>query len=167
MQFVISLLIFGVITVGTVVEENNTEQEIKKALPVKESILLTLERTPCFGRCATYKYSIFTTGKVVYYGEANVTNLGHYKAQLTQKQIAEIKAQIEIANIFSMKNKYDAKITDIPSTLLIVNINGKKKKIYDRHGAPDALKDFEKFVDGLVLKSKMTKVKKPKEENGY
>lgn len=159
MQFIISLIIFGVITVGSVSEQNNKSKiNTDEAAPIKESLLLSLERTPCFGMCPTYKYTIFNTGKVIYEGEENVDNVGKYSAQLSKKQVSEIKDQINSSNIFSLKDKYDAKITDIPSTLLIINLDGKKKKIYDRHGAPEKLKKFEKFVDAIVLNSKMTKL---------
>lgn len=166
MQFVISLLIFGVISVSSVAEQNsNLENNEIQSLPIKESVLLSLERTPCFGTCPTYKYTIFTTGKVIYHGEANVKHIGSFSTKLSQEQIEEIKTQIKISNIFSMQDKYDAKITDIPSTLLVINLDGKKKKIYDRHGAPDALRDFEKFIDKLVLKSKMTQLEHKHNDN--
>lgn len=167
MQFIISLIITGIITTGAVLQsekQNQTIQNIEEALPIKESILVSLERTPCFGKCPTYKYSIFNTGRIIYHGEANVENLGSYSARLSDEQVKEIITQIEVQNIFAMNDKYDAKITDIPSTLLIINLNGKKKKIFDRHGAPNALKDFEKFIDRLVLNSKM--IKTDNEENG-
>lgn len=161
MQFIISLLIFSVISTGTVPQsnQNTQEQEVQQPLPTKESLLLTLERTPCFGKCPTYKYSIYTTGRVIYNGVENVKNIGTYKAQLTKAQIEKIKNNIESAKIFSLKNKYDSQITDIPSTLLVINIDGQKKKIYDRYGAPEELTKFEKLVDDIVLNSNMTKTK--------
>ena len=128
-------------------------------LPVKESLLLSLERTPCFGKCPTYKYTILTTGKIIYNGSQNTKNIGSYTAQLNKSQLEEIKNQIKILDAFSLQDKYDAKVTDIPSTILVINIDGKKKKIYDRHGAPEKLKQFEKFVDKIVLNTKMTKTK--------
>ena len=160
MEFIISLLIFGVVTTSTVVQTNqNNQQEIKQNFPVKESLLLTLERTPCFGKCPTYKYSVYITGRVVYRGDQNTKYIGTYSAQLTKAQIEEIKSHIKSANLFSLKDKYDAQITDIPSTVLIINLDGVKKKIYDRYGAPEELTQFEKFVDNIVLNSSMTKTK--------
>jgi len=160
MEFLIALLIFGNVTTTDFDQshQNNIQtQEAKQTNPVKEGQLLTLERTPCFGMCPTYKYTIFSTGRVIYTGTKNIDNIGTYSIQLSQTQLNEIKAQINSKNI-SLKNKYDSNITDIPSTLLIINLDGKKKKIYDRHGAPKELKEFEKFVDDMVLNSKMTKI---------
>jgi len=140
---------------------NTTEpvSTTSSTLPVKESLLLSLERTPCFGKCPTYKYTILTTGKIIYSGSQNTKNIGSYTAQLNKSQLEEIKNQIKILDAFSLQDKYDAKVTDIPSTILVINIDGKKKKIYDRHGAPEKLKQFEKFVDKIVLNTKMTKTK--------
>ena len=169
MEFIISLLIFGVISTETLVQSNQEQgqQEINQPIPIKESLLITLERTPCFGRCATYKYSIFTTGRVIYNGVENVKNIGTYSAQLTNSQVEKIKDRIESAKIFSLKDKYDSQITDIPSTLLIINIDGRKKKIYDRYGAPKELTQFEKFVDDIVLNSSFTKTKEQDNGNKY
>ena len=139
--------------------QNNQKQEVQQHLPVKESLLLSLERTPCFGKCPTYKYMIYTTGRVIYNGFKNVKKIGTYKAQLTKSQIEKIKTNIESSKIFNLKDKYDSKITDIPSTVLIINLDGEKKKIYDRYGAPEELTKFEKLADDIVLNSNMTKTK--------
>ena len=161
MGFLIALLIFGNVATNNVTQTSQTNiqtQEIEQITPEKEGLLLTLERTPCFGMCPTYKYSIFSTGRVIYKGTKNIDKIGSYSIQLTKVQISEIKSLIKSNNIFGLKNKYDSNVTDIPSTLLIITLDGKKKKIYDRHGAPKELKDFEKFIDNMVLNSKMTKI---------
>lgn len=161
MEFLIALLIFGNVATTDVAQSSQTNvhtQETEENLPIKEGLLLTLERTPCFGMCPTYKYSIFSTGRVIYTGTKNIDNIGTFSIQLSKSDLNKIKSQIKSSNIFGLKDKYDSNITDIPSTLLIINLDGKKKKIYDRHGAPPELKAFEKFVDDMVLNSKMTKI---------
>ena len=59
-----------------------------------------------------------------------------------------------------MKDKYDSKITDIPSCILYFNYEEKIKKILDRDGAPDKLKKFEKFIEALVITDNLEKVTK-------
>lgn len=158
MEFIISLLIFGTITVGTAIESEQQQQTPKETTIVKESLFLSMERTPCFGKCPNYKITIFNTGRVIYEGFNFVEKKGKFETQLTSVQLKEIKSQMKIINIYSMKDKYDSNITDIPSCLIYINDNGKKKKIYDRYGAPDKLREFEKLIDYHVLNNPLTKV---------
>ena len=151
MKALVSFLIITSLSVTEPVIQNNP-------IPVKEHLFLTMERTPCFGKCPSYKIMIFNTGNVVYEGFTFAEKEGKYTKKLTKKQLSEIESQIEIINLFELKNKYDSKITDIPSVHLYVEYKGNKKKILDRDGAPDELKRFEKLIDFLVLDDKLKKV---------
>jgi hypothetical protein len=119
---------------------------------LKESLFLTMERTPCFGKCPTYKLMIFNTGNVVFEGFSNTKYIGKYGKQLTKNQLKEIQKMMDEINILEMKNVYDTEVTDFPSTILfLVSNNTHKKKILDRVDAPKELKQFEKLIDFLVL----------------
>ena len=85
--------------------------------------------------------------------------LYHYPNQ----KIQQLKNKIQAIQLFQLADKYDAKVTDIPSCVLYVNLDGKKKQIFDRHGAPDSLKEFEKMIDKFVLESEL---KKERKQNG-
>jgi len=119
---------------------------------LKESLFLTMERTPCFGKCPAYKITIFNTGKVVFQGFSHTKYIGDYGKQLTKKQLKEIQKMMDEINILEMKDIYDTDVTDFPSTILfLVSNNTHKKKILDRVDAPSELKQFEKLIDFLVL----------------
>jgi hypothetical protein len=141
---------------NSTVEESTTKPTDET--PVKETLLLTMERTPCFGKCPSYKLTIFNTGNVVYEGFTFAKKEGKHTKKLSKKQLSEIQRQIEAINLFEMQDKYDSKITDIPSTILFVVYKGKKKKILDRVGGPDELKKFEKLIDFLVIDDELKKV---------
>jgi Domain of unknown function (DUF6438) len=140
------------------VDNSTTETSTPKdEVLIKESLFLTMERTPCFGKCPSYKLSIFNTGNVVYEGFTFAKKEGKHTKTLSKKQLTEIQDQIEAINLFEMNDKYASKITDIPSTILYVVYNGKKKKILDRVGGPDELKRFEKLIDFLVIDDELKK----------
>ncbi len=163
MQFIISLLIFGTITIGDI-SETEQQQIVSQTenTPIKESLFLTMERTPCFGKCPNYKISLFNTGRFIYEGIQFTEKEGNYEGQITNKQMQEIKETMNSINIFGMKDKYDSNITDIPACLLYINDGEQKKKIYDRYNGPEELRNFEKLIDNFVLNSKLTKVNKTK-----
>ena len=152
MNAIISFLIFTSLAISQpVVEENNQ-------MPVKESIFITMERTPCFGKCPSYKITIFNTGNVVYEGLQFAEKQGKFSKKLDKNELSELKEQLELLNIFALKDTYDSKITDIPSCILLINYKEKKKKILDRDGAPpEELKKFEKLIDALVITKDLKK----------
>jgi hypothetical protein len=154
MKAIISFLIFTSLTSTVVVND------VQKDQLIKESIFITMERTPCFGKCPSYKITIFNTGNVAYEGYKFAKKEGKYTAKLTKPQLSELKAKIEAINLFELQSKYDSKITDIPSCILLVNHNGNTKKILDRDGAPVEIKEFEKLIDALVLTDDLKQVEK-------
>ncbi|PCI93888.1 MAG: hypothetical protein COB15_15460 [Flavobacteriales bacterium] len=139
------------------IKETQTET-VKETIPIKESLFLTMERTPCFGKCPNYKITIFNTGNVVYEGLNFVEKKGKYTKTLSQKQLKEIQDHISILKIFEMNDKYDSPITDIPSVHLFIVYNNQKKKILDRVNGPKELKQFEKLIDHLVIDDELEKL---------
>lgn len=155
-----SLTLFFSCKQNVPIAENPSTVEVQESIPVKESLFLTMERTPCFGKCPSYKITIFNTGNVVYEGFNFTEKEGKYTKKLTQKQLTEIQSQIEVIGLFELKDKYDSQITDIPSVHLYVVYKGNKKKILDRVGGPNELKQFEKLIDFLVIDDDLKKVTK-------
>lgn len=132
-------------------------ENVKKTLPIEEVVFITMERTPCFGKCPAYKLTIFNTGKVNYEGFDFAPKQGKYNTTINKIQLDELKNNIKLINLFSLKDKYDASITDIPSCILYVQLDGKKKKILDRYKAPVALRNFEKLIDSMIDPEKLIK----------
>ena len=151
MNVIIPFFIFASLTLS--------QSDVKEhhQIPVKESIFITMERTPCFGKCPSYKITIFNTGNVVYEGLQFAEKQGRFTKKLNQKQLTELEEQIEYLKIFALKDTYDSKITDIPSCILLINYKEKKKKILDRDGAPEELKRFEKLIDALIITNDLKK----------
>jgi hypothetical protein len=154
MKAIITYLIFASLTTSQPDLQNTTTPL------VKESIFMTMERTPCFGKCPSYKITIFNTGNVRYEGFQFAEKQGKYTKKLSKKQLVEIATQLEIIRLFELKDTYDSKITDIPSCILTFNYEGKRKKILDRDGAPSELRRFEKFIDALVITDDLIKMEK-------
>lgn len=128
---------------------------------LKESLFLTMERTPCFGKCPAYKIMIFNTGNVKFEGFSHTKYIGKYEKQLTKKQLKEIQKMMDDIKITEMKDVYDSEVTDLPSTILfLVSNNTHKKKILDRVDAPSDLKQFEKLIDYFVVNDELTQLSK-------
>jgi ABC-type oligopeptide transport system ATPase subunit len=138
---------------------NSTQKEnITEATPIKEALFLTMERTPCLGRCPNYKITIMNTGKVIYEGKQFSEPLGQYTKMLSSKQLSEIQQKMENINLFELNDKYDSRVTDISAVAIFVVYKGAKKKIYDRHGGQKELGEFEELIDTIVIDDQLIKV---------
>src|SRR5438093_696636 len=114
-------------------------------------LLASIERTPCFGKCPTYKIRIYQNGYVAYEGKQNVKNIGKFSTQLDRAKVEEIKNYIIQNKILELNDKYvNPNIADFPTIYTEANLNGKYKHITEMEmHVPDQLKEYEKFLDSL------------------
>lgn len=170
-HYILLLLIFSIYacknqekTQDTVVKEETTApketENTQQAdpTPVKESLFITMERTPCLGMCPSYVIWIYNTGRVEYEGRTFAKKEGKHTKTLSKDAMDEITNMIREIGFFNLQDKYDAQVTDIPSCIISVNLDGKKKKILDRYEGPKSLRNLEKLIDHHVIDDELIKV---------
>ncbi len=125
--------------------------------PDYSDLVITLERTPCFGACPVYKLAIYGDGRVMYAGQQFVAVTGQQTTTLSAEQVQELVSEIERADYFSLKDEYTAPATDMPSAIVSVSLNRQTKTInhYGYCGAefdeaPKELCDLEQKVDEIT-----------------
>jgi hypothetical protein len=124
----------------------------------KETVFIKMERTPCYGKCPSYIITILTTGKVDYLGKTYSSPEGNYTTTLSKEELEKLKAKIKAIDFFNFKDKYDKLITDFPTCLITVNLDGKEKQILDKIEAPKELRDFEKMIDEMIITNRLIKI---------
>lgn len=140
------------------VTETTENTETTTPTPVKESLFITMERTPCLGMCPSYLIQIFNTGRVEYEGRTFAKKEGKYTKTLSDAALEEITNKIKDIDFFNLEDKYDKLVTDIPSCIISVHLDGKKKKILDRYNGPQGLRNLEKLIDFHVIDDDLVKV---------
>lgn len=126
--------------------------------PDYSSLIITLERTPCFGTCPAYKLTVYGDGRVVYEGSMFVAVDGQQTATISPNDVRELVAAMENAKFFSLKDDYSAPATDLPSTITTVTLGGQSKTINhygvcgysDIDTAPKELCDLESKIDEIT-----------------
>ena len=121
----------------------------KKANTSKIELIISLQRTACFGTCPIYKIEIFSDSSGIYTGTRFVENIGVTKFSLSKTQINLILTQAEAIGFANMKEEYSDPISDLPTTFIQI----KDKKIRDYTGAPKTLKNLENLIDQLYQKA--------------
>lgn len=124
----------------------------------KKDIIISLERTPCYGSCPIYKMSIYSDGTAVYYGERFVNNIGSYSFRVSKETIDYILNRAIEINFFQLENQYTENISDLPKTITYIKNGKEKKKVINYYGAPKKLREFESLVDGCIDYRKMKKI---------
>ena len=112
-------------------------------------LIITLQRTACFGTCPIYKIEIYTDGSGTYTGTRFVENIGVTEFSLSATQLNLILTQAEAIGFTNMKEEYSEPISDLPTTFIQI----KDKRIRDYTGAPKTLKNLENLIDQLYQKA--------------
>jgi hypothetical protein len=134
----------------------HTSKKVTTNTSATDVPFISMERTGCFGKCPIYKVSIYGNGSVVYEGVRYTEKTGKFCGSLTHSQIVSLKALLDSAHLFEMKNEYpgDGRApADLPACKMTYTQNNQTKAIND-HGieSPDKLVSIEAQIDTTVKK---------------
>lgn len=115
-----------------------------------DPLFFSLERTPCFGRCPAYTVTIQADGSARYVGRTNAPRQGTFSGQVDIGTMQRLLDRANSIGFFSMDAKYDGQVTDLPSTIVRVNADGKDKQVTGRYRMPAAFRGFAAFADTLL-----------------
>ena len=137
-----------------VVKENNagTQQQDQSVVIPDDSLFLSFERSQCFGECPAYRITINNKGQCLYEGFKWVERSGRHHAEISEDVMLAIRQKAENIGFFDMKDKYDGPVSDLPSTIIIMSTDAERKQVIDRFEGPKELRDFEKYLDLVLLK---------------
>lgn len=127
---------------------------------------ITLARTGCYGFCPTYEVTIHADGLVVYQGYEHVGVVGERQSSATTEGIAELLSACQQLNFFELEAKYEHKldengkpytITDQPSRIMTLTVNGQSKQVEQYFGGPEALRALADQIDVIAGTAVWTK----------
>jgi hypothetical protein len=130
---------------------------------VPQDLMITLERTGCFGTCPIYKLTITAEGEVVFEGRRFVKQeRATKKSAISQERLKKLIAEFDRVKFFSLEDDYTSgprvcaeEWTDSPSAYTFIRINGKSKTVKHYHGCrgpkvPKELTELENKIDEIV-----------------
>lgn len=118
----------------------------------QNEIIITLEKTPCYGFCPIYLANIYSNGNIHFLPSKNTKVKVPSKSKITKDQLDEITKKADAINFWELNDIYDNKnVTDLPSSILSIKSKDKIKKIKIRHGAPKPLIELLKLVENAVI----------------
>jgi hypothetical protein len=156
---------FSLALLGPFVSCHGASYSSRTANPqdIPQDLMITLERTVCFGACPDYKLTITADGAVVFEGRQFVKQEGAtIKSAISQERLKQLMAEFDKVRFFSLEDNYsdnrrvcDELWTDNPSAFTSIRINGKSKTIDHYHGCrgpkvPKELTELENKIDEIV-----------------
>jgi Domain of unknown function (DUF6438) len=113
-------------------------------------VVITIERTACYGACPVYSLEITGDGTVTFQGRQFVRVIGRATATIPPEAVRQLVAEFERIHYFDLQNIYTAHITDLPTTTTSIRIGERFKKVVDHYGGPDELEKLEDRIDEVA-----------------
>lgn len=128
-------------------------------------IEIGLQRTPCFGDCPVYSLLIYENGYVVFrqLGDPRLIAYSHmfgidctqelrpHVYQVPKDNVASLIDEFYRIDYFSLNDTYLVPITDLPTTITWISVNGTEKSVYNYLGGPPELFELERKIDEVAL----------------
>ena len=141
------LIVLAIITTGCAQPQTPTPSDVKE-------VIITLERTECFGSCPVYRLTILGDGTVIYEGIRFAQVQGTNKTIISEDKIRQLVSEFQKIDYFSLRDSYEERnVTDMPSAITSLTINGNKKTVRHYHGdlsTPTELTELEDKIDEIV-----------------
>jgi uncharacterized protein DUF6438 len=160
MIFGFSLALLGA-SAGFYDDSSSGQAAIPQNIP--QDLMITLERTRCYGTCPAYKLTIAADGAVVFERRRWVKQEGEtIKSAISREQLKQLMAEFKRVKFFSLEDDYwkdwsvcNEVYSDAPSAFTSIRINGKSKAIRHYHGCrgpkvPKELTELENKIDEIV-----------------
>jgi ankyrin repeat protein len=116
-------------------------------------ISISLRRSGCLGSCPSYTVTVGTEG-IAFEGDYYVVATGKHRAGADTEEVRQLAAHFVSADFYSMEPKYVASVTDCPTYVLAIDIDGRKQSVEDYvgewEGMPAVISDLESEVDSFA-----------------
>lgn len=113
-------------------------------------VAITLARTGCFGSCPSYSVTVSTEG-IAFNGGGFVVAAGKHTESANADEVRNLAKRFVAADFYSMAASYRASVSDNPTYILTIAIDGHKKEVEDYvgqwEGMPAVITELEDEVD--------------------
>jgi hypothetical protein len=124
----------------------------------KSTVKIVFTRTECFGTCPVYEVQIEQDGTLVYNGRKHVVVKGQRLARISAEELSALLELFRNADFFSLDDKYALDVTDGPTYVTSITIDGRTKTVADYLGVsvgmPQSMTDLEQGIDRIAQTAK-------------
>jgi len=121
--------------------------------PKFPGLVISLDRSVCFGACPAYRVTAYDEGTVVFWGGAFTTVVGFRIWSVSQSTLQQLVTAFNDGGYFSLSDYTHEDWTDNPSASTSITLQGRTHSVahyYGDNSAPQKLFDLEDSVDKLL-----------------
>ena len=111
---------------------------------------MSIQLTPCFGKCPNYTLTVYSNGFVAYDGGIFAERKGKFHKTISKKEVKALVQQFREAKFFEFKDEYTSQVQDLPTTYITFTDKGKTKKITDLWDGPPTLRKLEVLLNNIA-----------------
>lgn len=117
------------------------------------TLVASITRTGCYGKCPTYEAKVYASGLVLFEGKEYTGRNGLYEGYLLPKQIDSLVNRAESIQYFDMAQHYPPNgftLSGLPSTITYLKAASVEHKITNNHNAPKELRKYERYFEEVL-----------------
>jgi hypothetical protein len=133
--------------------------KINESTGSSNDTLFYQRRGSCYGRCPVFEFVIYRDGRSVFVGTRNVRYEGTYQTTFSSSDFQSILDVCEEIGFMQLEERYDNEmVTDLPTIITVLNLNGHRKQVEARYKAPGGLNMLNDAVDEVIDGAAWTKM---------
>lgn len=159
-KIIIPIVTVAILATAIILGFNLTEITEPKPEPKNyNDVIISLERTTCFGTCPVYSVTIFEDGTVIYEGKQFVQNIGTYQYNIPSDNVERLIDKFHQINYFALDDSYYRNVSDLPTAITTFQTDSYKKTVtnYGRAG-PESLQELEQLIDRFAGSQAMNEI---------
>ena len=138
-------------------ESNYDVNTIRSRLPFE---VITISRSPCFGRCPVYEMVLNRDGKAELHARSNMPELGDFTGEVPLYTYGRLCYFIESSGFSEMDRSYTRNATDMATCVVSTRNGAKLKEVSDYGGVgPIQLWAIQELLDNVKDEIKWTPAK--------
>lgn len=110
-----------------------------------------ISKTACFGQCPVYSFTLRGDGSATYNGKRFVDLEGAYQRTFAADTVNAVFEELVEADLYQYKDEYTEQVTDLPTTYLRFQHEGREKQIKLYYGFPQELEDIADRLQELAF----------------
>lgn len=147
---ILSFIAVSVLIFSACAQQKKTTSKVSTATTTTNAIQqIVMERTPCFGTCASYRLEINKDGKVIFTSWAFTKYEGTYEKNFAPAEVTKLFRQFEAHKVDTCSEEYQSLIQDMPGINFNFRYKDKETKITNAHFGPEFLNMLSKEADAF------------------
>ncbi len=128
-----------------------TAQKCNEDYKYPEETMVKISKTACFGECPVYSFTLQGDGQATFNGKRFTELEGPHRRTYSADTTNTVFKEMIGMDLYQYESEYTDQITDLPTTYLTFQHEGREKEIKLYYGFPKELEDLANRLQELAF----------------